>query len=122
MTEDTARNNLVLTLAKLLEEHNGIDTVVLDIHEQSSWTDYFIISTVNSQAHMRGIIRDVSGFLKERSIVPLNMHKNRNEDSWMLIDCGDFIIHLMSEETRSFYDLERLWHSGKSLYHSSKSS
>lgn len=65
---DTARNNLVLRLAELLEEHNGANTVVLDIHEQSSWTDYFIITTVSSQAHMRGVARYVNSFLKEYGI------------------------------------------------------
>jgi len=119
---DTAKSKKVIELANLLDEHNGKDTVVLDIHEQSSWTDYFIISTVSSQAHMRGIIRYVMGFLKENSIELFNRHKNLSESGWVLIDCGDFVVHLMDEQTREFYDLESLWYSGKSLYHSSKSS
>ena len=120
--EDTAKNSIVVSLAELLDTHNGVDTVVLDIHEQSSWTDFFVITTVSSQAHMRGIARYVNGFLKDRSIVPFNRHKRVGEDGWTLIDCGDFVIHLMNEETREFYDLERLWYGGKQIYHSSKSS
>ena len=120
--EDTARTNLVLTLAELLDEHNGVNTVVLDIRQQSSWTDYFIITTVNSQAHMRGIARYVNSFLKENLIVPFHRHKHISEDGWTLIDCGDFIVHLMTEEIRNFYDLERLWYSGQAVYQSSKSS
>ncbi len=119
---DIVKNNTVIELAELLDEHNGKNTVVLDIHEQSSWTDYFIISTVNSQTHMRGIVRYVRNFLKEKSIEPFNRRKHINEDGWVLIDCGNFVIHLMTEEIREFYDLERLWFSGQSLYHSSKSS
>ena len=119
---DTARNNLVLMLAGLIEEHNGVDTVVLDIRQQSSWTDYFIIATVSSQAHMRGIARYVNGFLKEHAIEPLKRHKHVSEDGWTLVDCGDFVVHLMSEEIRTFYDLERLWYNAISMYHSSKSS
>ena len=119
---DIVKSSKVISLAKLLDEHNGKNTVVLDIHEQSSWTDYFVITTVNSQTHMRGIIRYVRSFLKEHSIEPFNRHKRISENGWVLIDCGDFVIHLMNEETREFYDLERLWYGGKSLYHSSKSS
>ncbi|MBN1686414.1 MAG: ribosome silencing factor [Spirochaetales bacterium] len=119
---DTVRSEKVVELAKLIDDHNGKNTVVLDIHEQSSWTDYFIISTVNSQAQMRGIIRYLRAFFKDNSIEPNNRHKQLNDDGWVLIDCGDFVIHLMNEEIRAFYDLERLWFSGKSLYHSSKSS
>ena len=119
---DTVKSNKIIELAKLLDEHNGKNTVVLDIHEQSSWTDYFVITTVNSQTHMRGIIRYVRSFLKENSIEPSNRRKHMSEDGWVLIDCGDFVIHLMTEELRDFYDLERLWFSGQLLYQSSKSS
>ena len=40
-----------------------------------------------------------------------NRHKNPAEDGWLLIDTGDIVIHLMSQELRSFYDLEKLWSS-----------
>lgn len=119
---DTVKSKQVIALAELVDEHNGTNTVVLDIREQSSWTDYFVISTVNSQAHMRGIVRHLREFLKENSIVPSNRHKHLSEDGWVLIDCGDFVIHLMNEDIRAFYDLERLWYKGQPLYHSSKSS
>ena len=120
--EDTAKNSTVLAIAELLDEHNGEETVVIDIHEQSSWTDYFVIATVSSQAHMRGIVRYVNGYLSDHAIEPLHRRKHVSEDGWTLIDCGEFVIHLMSRETREFYDLERLWYAGKKVYHSSKSS
>ena len=99
----------------------GVTTRYL-FHEQSSWTDYFIIATVTSQTHMRGIVRYVNGFLHEHSIEPLRRRKRVDEEGWILIDCGDFVVHLMTQENRDFYELERLWYSGKKLYHSSKSS
>jgi len=119
---DTANSKIVMEIAALLEEHNGQDVVVLDIHEQSSWTDFFIISTIGSQTHMRGILRFVNEYLSGHSIKPMHSHKRANEDGWILIDCGNFVIHLMSSELREFYELERLWYSGTKLYHSSKSS
>ena len=119
---DIAKNNIVLDLAKLLEDHNGENTVVLDIHEQSSWTDYFVIATVTSQTHMRGIVRFVNSFLDDHSIEPLRRRKRVDEEGWTLIDCGAFVVHLMTKENREFYELERLWYAGKKLYHSSKSS
>ena len=119
---DIARNELVIELAQLVDDHNGEDTLVLDIHEQSSWTDFFVISTVTSQTHMRGIIRYLNKFLQDRGISPNRGRKRVGEDGWILIDCGDFVIHLMTQENRDFYELERLWYTGKQLYHSSKSS
>ncbi len=119
---DTANSKTVMEIAALLEEHNGQDVVVLDIHEQSSWTDYFIISTVGSLAHMRGMLRFVTQYLSDRTIKPMHSHKRTSEEGWILLDCGDFVIHLMSNEMREFYELERLWYAGIELYHSSKSS
>ena len=119
---DTARNELVLELAELLEDHNVGDPVVLDIHEQSGWTDLFVIATVSSQAHMRGLVRYVHEFLNEKSIIPYHRRKRVEDDGWTLIDCGDFVVHLMTQEQRDFYELERLWYGGRQLFHSSKSS
>ncbi len=120
--EDTARNNLVIDLAKLLDLHNGGDTTVLDIRGQSSWTDYFIITTATSSAHMQGLYRIIKGFLSEHDVEPLRRRKHVSDDNWLLVDCGDFVVHVMTEKTRSFYELERLWFEGLELYHSSKSS
>ena len=120
--EDTAKSELVIDLAKLLDEHNGADTVVLDIRNQSSWTDYFVITTATSAAHMQGLSRNILEFLKERSVTPRRRRKRIVDDSWLLIDCGDFVIHVMSEDARAFYELERLWFGGDAVFHSSKSS
>ena len=95
--------------ARLINDHKGEDTVVLDISGVSTIADYFIISTARSAAHMAGLLREVTLFLKERGIHPLHGHKGRPETGWLLLDCGDFVIHLMEKEQREFYDLERLW-------------
>jgi ribosome-associated protein len=95
--------------ARLIAEHLGEDTVMLDLDGVTQIADYFIIATVRSGAHMAGILRAVTGFLKERGIHPLHGHKGRDDSGWLLLDCGDFVIHLMGKEQRDFYDLERLW-------------
>ena len=120
--EDTAKSEIVLGIAALIDDHNGIDTTVLDIKEQSSWTDYFVISTVSSYAHMKGVVRYLRKYLSDNSVDPLNRRKSIGDEGWMLIDCGNFVIHLMSPDAREFYELERLWFAGKVVYHSSKSS
>lgn len=123
--EDIVKNNkfdeLVKDTALILEEHKAREVVAIDIREQNSWTDYFIIATVNSQGHMRGLLRNVRAYLNERGIEFKNKYKHINDVSWLFIDCGFMVIHLMDEETRDFYDLENLWFNGRSVY-SSKSS
>ncbi len=120
--EDTVRSRLVTDLAELLDERNGGDTLVLDIRGQSTWTDYFVITTATSVTHMQGLYRNIRRFLEERNVEPRRKRKRITDDSWLLVDCGDFVIHVMTDETRAFYELERLWFEGVELYHSSKSS
>lgn len=112
----------VIEIATLLDDHKGLDTVALYIGDQSSFTDYFIITTVTSHAHLKGLYRELRIYLQENGIVPLHKTKGFNEENWVLIDCGNFVIHLMDSEMREFYELERLWFAGEKVFQSSKSS
>ncbi len=120
---DTAKSKeSAVEIAAVIEEHKGEDTMVIDVSDQSSWTDYFIISTVNSIGHLKGVVRHVKQYLRDLDLEILHRHKRMAEDGWELIDCGDMVIHLMSRDMREFYDLEKLWFNGEVIYQSSKSS
>lgn len=110
-----SKSDKAIAVGKLLMEHKGRDTIVLDVSEQSSWTDIFIITTVNSLGHLRGLVRQLKKFLDEKGIEINHRHKKLNEDGWELMDCGYMVIHLMNTEKRDFYNLEKLWHSSKCL-------
>lgn len=96
-------------LIAFIEERKGLNTIMVDVSQQCNWADYFIISTVTSVAHLRGIVRDLWGFLSEKGIEVRDRHKTPDGDGWELIDCGFVVVHLMSQEFRDFYDLEKLW-------------
>lgn len=116
--EDTARNDdLVINICKFIEERKGEDTVAIYIGEQSTFTDYFIITTVSSFTHLRSIYRDLRDYLSEHNSPALHSQKFLKENDWVLLDCGRIVVHLMTQEIRVFYDLERLWRQGKTLYH-----
>ncbi len=101
--------------ARLLSDHKGENTVVLDISAVSSFADYFIITTARSSAHLAGLHRELAALFHARGIRAYNRHKSRAEAGWLLLDCGDFIVHLMEREQREFYDLERLWFKAERL-------
>ncbi len=109
---------LVIDTARLLSEHNGTDTVALYIGEISSWTDYFVITTVTSQAHARGLMRHLDEFLTGRNVEPSARpkHLDMEKNGWVLMDCGNFVIHIMSRQAREFYELERLWFTGDVVF------
>ncbi|MDY4888163.1 MAG: ribosome silencing factor [Sphaerochaetaceae bacterium] len=96
-------------IGKFLEEHNGIDTAVVDVSTRCSWADFFVISTVTSIGHLRGLANQIWEVLESQGLEVRNRHKNPGVDGWELIDCGDIVIHLMSAELRAFYSLEKLW-------------
>lgn len=120
--EDTAKIEVATALAELFQEHRGSDILVMDLRETCSWTDFFVITTTSSQTHVKGLVKHVNAFLASQKVDVLHRQKHLQEEGWILIDCGFVVIHLMNEETRRFYELEKLWHNSKVIYHSSKSS
>ncbi|MGN0731287.1 MAG: ribosome silencing factor [Treponema sp.] len=112
-----------LEIAQLLEDGKGDDVVVLDISELNSWTDFFVITTINSSAHWQGLYRQVKDYIKDNDLeIHLTNKKSPDGDDWNLIDLGNIVVHLMSKQARVFYDLEKLWHNGKKLDYKKQSS
>ena len=109
MAATSSNRDAALGAARLIDDHKGEDTVVLDISGVSGIADFFIISTARSSAHLAGLFRELSLYFRDHDIKPLNRHKGREEKGWLLLDCGDLVIHLMEKEQRDFYDLEKLW-------------
>ncbi len=104
----------VLEIAQLMEDGKGLDVVALDISELNSWTDYFVIVTVTSSAHWQGLYKQVKDYVKENDMeIRKTDQKHDQGNEWNLIDLGNVVVHLMSQEARDFYELEKLWHAGK---------
>jgi ribosome-associated protein len=107
---DTASNReLALELGNLLTEHKAEETVVLDLGAAASWADYLVIATARSTVHAVGLVREVDAFLSARGIRPVNPHKKIAENGWQLVDCSTVVVHVMLQEQRDFYALEKLW-------------
>ena len=103
-----------IEIAKLMIDGKGKDVTLLDISGLNSWTDYFVIVTVNSSTHWQGLYKQVMEYIKENDLeIHLTNKRSPDGDDWNLIDLGPIVVHLMSEQARQFYDLEKLWHSGR---------
>ncbi|GMO32569.1 MAG: ribosome silencing factor [Termitinemataceae bacterium] len=117
-TKNTAANktsgfDTAKELCELLKEHNGGDVTLIDLRNIPMWTDFFIIVTVTSSTHLGGLERRIKEKVKEKNLGLLRSHKkSAKDDDWQFCDLGDIVIHLMSEKSRAFYDLERLWTDG----------
>ena len=105
-----------IEIAKLMEDGKGIDVTLLDISGLNSWTDYFVIVTVTSSTHWQGLYKQIKEYIKDNDLeIHVTNRKSPDGDDWNLIDLGAIVVHLMSETARSFYDLEKLWHAGKTI-------
>lgn len=107
MKEETLKK--AKEIESFLIDHKGVETTILDVSGDCSWADCFIITTATSLGHLRGLSREIWGKLKELGLEVNNRHKSVGDDGWELIDCSDIVIHIMSQEMRDFYSLEKLW-------------
>ncbi|MDZ7793570.1 MAG: RsfS/YbeB/iojap family protein [Spirochaetia bacterium] len=62
MVDTVKSRDAAIEVGRMIDEHKGSDTVVIDVHEQSSWTSYFVISTINSVGHLKGLTRQLKKF------------------------------------------------------------
>src|SRR5207237_919733 len=93
-------------------EKKAIDTVVLDLREIASFTDYFIIASGANERQVQAISDEVFETLKRAGTPPARVEGYKTAE-WILLDFGDFIFHVFDEKARKFYDLERLWRESK---------
>ena len=105
----------VVSAVQACEEKKGEDISVLEMDKNSSaFTDYFLICTGKNPRQIQAIADEVELRLK-KSGVPANQVEGYNQADWILIDYVDFVVHVFSEASRKFYDLERLWKSARKV-------
>ena len=92
----------------------GEDIVVLDIAKISSFTDTFVICAGTNTRQNQAISDAIEMALKKEGVRPIGIEGHRNAE-WILMDYGDFVVHIFSEKSRRFYDLERLWRNAPRL-------
>ncbi len=95
-------------LSRVAADRRALDMVVLDLREASSITDYFLICSGGSTRQVQAIADAIDEQLGKRGVASLGV-EGYQEARWILMDYGDVIVHVFSQETRDFYDLERLW-------------
>ena len=91
-----------------LADMKAVDSIVLDVRELSSVTDYMVVASGTSSRHVKSLANSVLMEAKAQGARPLGV-EGAGAGEWVLVDFGDVVVHVMQPATRSFYDLERLW-------------
>lgn len=98
-------------IIRALEDIQAKDIITINVAAQTSVADYMIICSGRASRHVRAIAEHLITIVKSQGISVLHT-SGVNTGEWALVDLGDYIIHIMLPECRSFYNLEELWKSG----------
>lgn len=93
---------------KVLSNKKGRDIVIIDIQEKASFADYFVICSGTSERQIQTLSDEVEERLIEEGLV-LKSIEGKHGSGWILMDFGDIIINLFTEETRERYSIEKIW-------------
>ena len=108
---------LVKQIVTSLDKHKAVDIRVLRIAAISSLADYFVIAAGSSSTHVRSLVDYTEFEVGEQGIKPQHT-EGYPTSQWTAMDYGTVVVHIFQEQTREFYDLERLWKDGEELdYH-----
>lgn len=90
-------------------------TAVLDVGDLFGITDYFVITAGRNERQIRSIVDEISKQVRDAGGGSVRQVEGMGDLAWVLLDYGDFIVHIFSAEARSFYDLERLWRDANTI-------
>lgn len=104
MTPDALRDLVV----DVLDEYKAVDIVALKVTDFTVITDHMVIASGTSNRHVGSLATNLIQHAKQRGL-RINGVEGQQAGEWVLLDLGDVLVHVMQQETRQFYDLERLW-------------
>ena len=99
---------LAIRLARALDAKKAVNVHILAVEDLTTVTEYFVIATGMSTTHV-GALADEAEFQLDREGVKVLRTEGHDGKRWVLLDYGDFIIHIMHQDAREYYRLERLW-------------
>lgn len=99
---------LATKIATILDNKKGIDVKVLEVHDLTVLTDYFVIATGTSTTHVGSLADEVDYELGKLNIEP--DHKEGTDSrTWILLDYNTVVLNVFTPDARDFYSLERMW-------------
>ena len=102
----------ICTALRAASDKKALDPLVLDLREVANFTDYFIITSGANTRQVQAIADEAVEQLKKQGTRASRV-EGYNAAEWVLVDYGDFILHVFEDKARRFYDLERLWREAK---------
>ena len=106
--------NLAKLAVEVASDRLGSDIVLLDTSEVSSFSDYFVIISAETDRHIDSIANDITRVIRDEKI-----HRTHKEGSgnggWMILEFSGLVVHIFKKNIRQYYDLEGLWNRAKEI-------
>ena len=113
MTLNSLRSEIRLAVEAAQDKH-AVDITVLKLAGTGAFVEYFLLCSGQSQPQIKAISDAIEERLGNQG-VRLAHREGKTGAEWMLLDYGDFVVHVFSERARHYYDLERLWRSAERI-------
>ena len=103
-----ALDERICTASRAASDKKALELIVLDLREVANFTDYFLITSGTNTRQVQAIADEVVEQLKKQGTRAARIEGYHTAE-WILVDYGDFVVHVFEDKARRFYDLERLW-------------
>lgn len=107
--EAASSKRLALTIAEAADDRKGGDILLLEVAEVSYLAEYFVLITGFSKTQVRAIAQGIQAAVADHHHCQPLRQEGQAESTWIVLDYGDVIVHIMMPEEREFYDLEAFW-------------
>ncbi len=96
-------------------DKKAFDLIALDLRDIASFTEFFIIASGSNQRQVQAVADEINDQLKKQFATRPVRIEGYNSADWVLLDYGDFVVHIFNGESRDFYDLARLWRDARKV-------
>ncbi len=110
--KDMNNKEMVNEIVELMQDKKVLDIVILDVKELTSLTDYFILCTSESTPQTKAVMDHIYKNMRAHGLRPNNLEDTKTLE-WVAMDYFNIIIHIFNQETRDYYQFERLWGDAK---------
>lgn len=109
MTEAVGDAHWPIEAARAADAKSGLDVVILEVGPVIAVCEHFVIASGTNSRQVRAIAEEVEDRIREAGGPKPIRTEGKSDLQWVLLDYGDFVVHVFLDETRRYYDLERLW-------------
>jgi ribosome-associated protein len=106
---------IAMRAARALDGRKGLGIKLLEVTDVTSIADYFLICTGTSNTHVKTLCDSVEAVVQDELGEELSHREGHRGGTWVLLDFGCLVVHVFTNESREFYDLERLWNDAKEV-------